>query len=56
MYSCPGILTLHKRVFLFILSALVFEVDELKGLRRGMLMGLTKDMQTHVTKVNHYRR
>ncbi|CAM9909177.1 unnamed protein product, partial [Laminaria digitata] len=26
-------------------------VDELKGLRRGMLMGLTKDMQTHVTKV-----
>lgn len=31
-------------------------MDELKGLRRGMLMGLTKDMQAHVTEVNRHSR
>ncbi|CAN0341379.1 unnamed protein product, partial [Hapterophycus canaliculatus] len=27
------------------------KVDELKGLRRGMLVGITKDMQRQVTQV-----
>lgn len=41
--------------FLFVmLSVLGMEVDELKGLRRNMLVGLTKDMQTDVTKVNRW--
>lgn len=32
-------------------SYVIFQVDELKGLRRQMLLGLTKDLQKNITKV-----